>query len=115
MSQSGFRVYGIAETRNERCLAYLETEHLKNIHKQNYWFKRKRFFKSVEFECQLLRGEGEFPRTKTMTISEMGKENKKLVLSFIKSLDEGKDRPLWRWKIKDLPKFKQIKREYMAS
>lgn len=115
MSNKGFSVEGKGATYRERKMAHIETMTLREKARKQRWAKKSWFLSNIEIECQLYRGESEFPRTKKMTCKEMGQDNRRLVHAFIKALDEGKDSPLWAWKIKDLPKFRRVKDSYMNA
>lgn len=111
MSNKGFaRRDGVAATRREYREARDETAIIRHKARQQRWARRKWFSRNVEIECQLYRGEHEFPRTKTMTGYEMSIENRKLIESYSRDLDKGIERPLWTWRPKDMQKYRKLRK-----
>lgn len=101
MSNKGFRVRGVEDTRRERAISHIETMGVINKTRKLAWSTRRYVLGSFEVECQLYRGQDKYPRTKVMTCRQMGFENKNLRMNYIRSLDDGVETALWSWRLVD--------------
>jgi hypothetical protein len=73
--------------------------------KTNY-ARNNYFMRHEQVECQLFRGDKKFPRTVVMTMSEMGKKNRELVMSYLhKTKKKGEKSTLWTWKPANVQDF----------
>ena len=101
-SKKGFAVQGVATTRMETSIANTATRKLFNKTKQDRWVLKRIFTYEYLIDCQLYRGEDKYPRSKKMTISQLGKENRVYRNNFISRLDRGDTKSkLWYWKMHD--------------
>ncbi len=113
MAKKGFNGDGKSATLKAAINARDENDELRNAARRKRFAAKSWFFVHMKIDCQLFRGESPFPRTMIMTGREMGKANKKLVGQYIELLDSNKEGRLWKWKIKDYPKFKETLRKHM--
>jgi len=102
MTKGFARDSGIDNTRFEYEMARIERKKLKKIEQAKFFFRKRYVYGTLSVNCQLYRGEDKFPRTKMMSLAELGAENKKLILNNIKRMDKGdEDAPLYRWLVID--------------
>ena len=113
MAKKGFNGDGKGATLNAIDDAKDENDELRNAARRKRFAAKNWFFVHMKIDCQLYRGEAPFPRSMIMTGREMGKANKKLVKQYIDLLDDNKEGRLWKWKIKDYPKFKEALRAHV--
>ena len=111
MSNKGFSVEGKRDKIDALSDARDEGVEFRNKIKCKRYVKKRWFMRNIKFTCQLYRGDHLYPKEKDMTCAELGESNRKLVQNFIKTLDNGEDKPLWTWKIKNLDTFKKIKQK----
>ena len=115
MSNKGFHVSGVAETRKECRIARDERSETRSRLFQVSFTKKKWFLRNIEFACQLYRGKSIYPKTEKLTCLDMGLKNKKLIQDFIKRLDEDESSVLWSWKIIDLDGFKKARNKHLFN
>ncbi len=113
--RSGFAVEGKANRVAEFWLD--KRDHAIDFKKLRKKVARRRsyFMATKKVLCQLYRGSEKFPRTEQMTVKEMSVKNRHLVKNKIKAMDQGKDRPLWQWRLSDKESFNCELKKYMLD
>ena len=115
MSNKGFHVSGVAETKMECRIARNQNNKLKNKLWGTRYKKKTWFLKNIDFKCQLYRGKSIFPKTEMLTCLTLGLKNKDLIQDYIKRLDKKEDTVLWQWKIIDLDAFRKARNDYIYN
>ncbi len=108
----GFVREGIAQVRIECAEARTQRAQTRGRMARHINYHASAFMRTELIECQLYRGGDKYPRAEKITMSCMGRRNRKLEDSFMADTNPGAR--LWQWRIIDYPAYEKKKLEAAA-